>query len=102
MQLATSTSLLELSLRVCPLICVVDIFDNLPLVTIKRNKIGTWLNAPDPSLTHRRLLDEHYEGTGRWFLESHELKQWKDLPSSVLWVKGIRKFPISDTLVTAS
>jgi hypothetical protein len=95
MPVATSISLLDLSLRVRPLICS-NIFDNLPLVTIKRNKIGTWLNAPDPSHTHRRLLDEHHEGTGRWFLESEELEQWKKSPSSVLWVRGIRKLPTSD------
>ena len=56
-------------------------------------KVVEWLDAPDPSRTHNRLLEEHHEGTGEWFLESQKFELWMETPASILWIKGMRARP---------
>ena len=58
-----------------------------------KEEITSWLKAPDPSKTHNRLLEEHHEGTGKWFLTSKTFGRWKDMPCGILWIKGIRMLP---------
>jgi hypothetical protein len=58
-----------------------------------KGDVITWLDAPDPSKTHNRLLEEHHEGTGEWFLQSNEFETWMETPASALWIKGIRTDP---------
>jgi hypothetical protein len=53
-------------------------------------KILSWLHSPDPSMTHNRLVEEHHEGTGEWFLKSEKFVRWKETPCAILWIKGIR------------
>jgi hypothetical protein len=55
-----------------------------------RDKVANWLDSPDPSRTHNRLLEEHHEGTGEWFLDSEEFDTWMETPAGTLWIKGIR------------
>ena len=64
------------------------------LVDAAMQKILSWLhhNLPDPSMTHNRLLEEHHEGTGEWFLHSEMFKRWKETPGGMLWIRGIRMF----------
>jgi hypothetical protein len=60
-------------------------------------KILQWLHnddLPDPSMTHNRLVEEHHEGTGKWFLHSKTFKRWKQTPGAMLWITGIRTFPV--------
>jgi hypothetical protein len=58
-----------------------------------RDKVANWLDSPDPSRTHNRLLEEHHEGTGEWFLESEEFDRWMETPAATLWIKGMRMCP---------
>ena len=62
------------------------------LIESDQEKILKWLATPeaDPSITHNRLLEEHHEKTGQWFLESEKFKTWLETPSGVLWIYGIR------------
>jgi hypothetical protein len=58
----------------------------------EKEKMLSWLHSPDPSETHNRLLEEHHEGTGEWFLTSQTFKDWEETPAGMLWIKGIRMF----------
>ena len=66
----------------------------LPTVAASANppkeKFTNWLDAPDPSRTHNRLLQEHHKGTGEWFLASKEFETWMETPASTLWIRGMR------------
>jgi hypothetical protein len=63
----------------------------IPTVALtKREKLASWLDAPDPSVTHNNLQKQHHEGTGNWFLETKEYFRWIATPGSVLWIKGKR------------
>jgi hypothetical protein len=66
------------------------------IVEPEMQKILNWLHKdlPDPSTTHNRLVEEHHEGTGEWFLDSKMFTRWKETPGGMLWIKGIRMFPI--------
>jgi hypothetical protein len=57
-----------------------------------KEKMLSWLHAPNPSETHNRLLEEHHEGTGEWFLRSKTFQEWEETPGGMLWIKGIRTF----------
>jgi hypothetical protein len=65
-----------------------------PIVEPEMQKILDWLHndLPDPSSTHNRLLEEHHEGTGEWFLHSEKFKRWEETPGGMLWIQGIRTF----------
>jgi hypothetical protein len=56
-----------------------------------KEKLAIWLSAPDPSITHNRLLVEHHKGTGNWFLKSETFKVWSETSASCLWIHGIRE-----------
>jgi hypothetical protein len=82
-----------------------DILQLMPsLVYPEMHKILNWLHKdlPDPSTTHNRLVDEHHEGTGEWFLHSKMFKRWKETPGGMLWIKGIRMFSVMLSIVTLS
>jgi hypothetical protein len=57
---------------------------------VSKEKLGSWLHAPDPSMMHNNLQGQHHEGTGDWFLEIKEYRRWIAKPGSVLWIKGKR------------
>ncbi|KAI2629526.1 hypothetical protein GGR54DRAFT_266866 [Hypoxylon sp. NC1633] len=52
-------------------------------------KLMAWLSPPDPSTNFNRALTLRHEGTGSWFLESPQYKDWKIKHSSFLWLNGI-------------
>jgi hypothetical protein len=54
----------------------------------------SWLQGPDPSVTHNRLQSEHHEGTGEWFLKCNEFERWMKTPGGMLWIQGIRELLI--------
>ena len=64
------------------------------VASVLKGEVVTWLDAPDPSRIHNRLLEEHHEGTGEWFLESQEFETWMEIPASTLWIKGMRTRPV--------
>jgi hypothetical protein len=66
------------------------------IVYPEMQKMLNWLHKdlPDPSTTHNRLVEEHHEGTGQWFIHSEMFTRWKETPGGMLWIKGIRTFPI--------
>jgi hypothetical protein len=55
----------------------------------KREKIDRWLQPPDPSTNYNKALEQRYEGSGFWFLESDVFDKWKTRQSSFLWLHGI-------------
>jgi hypothetical protein len=61
--------------------------------------IDKWLAAPDPSLNHRKACDLQQSGTGQWFLQGEQFKQWEKKPKSFLWLHGIRMFALSSVIV---
>jgi len=56
-----------------------------------RNDLATWLSPPDPFINYNITSDARYGGTGVWFTESTEFKNWKE-STSLLWVYGKRTF----------
>ncbi|KAK2467661.1 hypothetical protein APHAL10511_000516 [Amanita phalloides] len=50
--------------------------------------IFAWLGAPDPSASYDILKENYTPGTGQWFLEENEYKQWKSDPASVILLNG--------------
>jgi hypothetical protein len=67
-------------------------------VALKKQEIPSWLEAPDPSKTHNRLLEEHHEGTGEWFLFSDRFERWKKTSCRIMWIIGIRMFHIVSSI----
>jgi hypothetical protein len=59
-----------------------------------KKDVVKWLDAPDPSRTHNRLLEEHHEGTGEWFLKSEEFETWLETLAGTLWIRGMRTHPL--------
>ena len=55
----------------------------------RREKIYRWLLAPDPSTNYNKALEQRYEGSGVWFLESDTFAKWKTRQNSFLWLYGI-------------
>ncbi|KAH7016244.1 ankyrin repeat-containing domain protein [Microdochium trichocladiopsis] len=55
----------------------------------KLDKIRTWLSPSDPSTNLHKARRQRYQGTGQWFLESHEYAKWKKERNSFLWLNGI-------------
>jgi SpoVK/Ycf46/Vps4 family AAA+-type ATPase len=53
------------------------------------NKINDWLSPPDPSTNLNEAKKKRHEGTGSWFLESEQFKEWKSGPRRCLWLHGI-------------
>jgi hypothetical protein len=58
----------------------------------RRQKIHTWLSAPDPFLNHNAARKKQQPTTGTWFVNGEHLAEWKVGPNSFLWLHGIRKF----------
>src|SRR5271169_1679098 len=54
----------------------------------KHDKILSWLTKTDPISNHTAACEKHQDGTGQWFLLSHEYSQWLR-PKRSLWLHGI-------------
>jgi hypothetical protein len=58
-------------------------------------KILAWLSPLSFEEIHNDILSKRQPGTGKWFLEMEQFKQWRDgvaPDSSVLWCRGIREY----------
>jgi hypothetical protein len=49
-----------------------------------QREIIKWLSAPDPSTNYNKALEQRYEGSGLWFLESDAFAKWKTRRNSFL------------------
>ena len=68
----------------------------------QRARVAQWLASSDPFTNHHKALQQRHRGTGRWFLESSDFKQWKANPKSFLWLHGIPgcgKTVLSSTII---
>jgi hypothetical protein len=59
---------------------------------VSKKELADWLEAPDPSRTHNNLQAQHHKGTGEWFFYIEEYNRWREMPSSILWIRGKRTF----------
>ncbi|GAD96704.1 conserved hypothetical protein [Paecilomyces variotii No. 5] len=55
----------------------------------QRQRIQSWLAAPDASINHKIARRKKHPGTGEWFIRSTQFLSWKADASLVLWVCGI-------------
>ncbi|EMD37418.1 hypothetical protein CERSUDRAFT_123391 [Gelatoporia subvermispora B] len=46
-----------------------------------------WLSPPDPSTNHNMALSHYHQNSGRWLIESEQVRQWKT-STSLLWIHG--------------
>ncbi|KAF8524668.1 hypothetical protein BU17DRAFT_42823, partial [Hysterangium stoloniferum] len=53
-----------------------------------RDRVYTWLGAPDPSNNLNAAQEQHVEGTGTWFLNSTQFTQWVKTGGESLWIYG--------------
>lgn len=56
-----------------------------------KDKILSWLEAPDFQTIYHSVLGQRVGETGAWFTQTHEFRSWLGGKGSVLWVSGIRK-----------
>jgi hypothetical protein len=57
-----------------------------------QEKIQNWLSPPDPWKNYNIALESRHVDTGKWFIQSNTLSEWKcSGPSSLLWVHGKRQ-----------
>jgi hypothetical protein len=54
----------------------------------KRRKIKSWLCPLESWQKQENVYADHHEGTGQWFLESEEFKNWLEGTPKVLWCHG--------------
>jgi Cdc6-like AAA superfamily ATPase len=52
-------------------------------------EIYRWLSPSDPSTNYNRALQQRFEGTGRWFVESKVFTSFKAGQLPFLWLNGI-------------
>ena len=58
-------------------------------------EIRQWLKPIDPYLNHNAACGKRQEGTGNWFLEGDQFREWQNSPNSFLWLHGKRLSPYS-------
>jgi hypothetical protein len=61
----------------------------IAITTQMREKIFTWLYRTDPHVNHNAAIAARYAGTGLWFIDGDEHRQWENTPNSFLWLHGI-------------
>ena len=62
MRVVTSLSLMPFITEVCRDFLGTISFSFSPITDSRKEKMVSWLDGPDPSMTHNRLQDEHQEG----------------------------------------
>ncbi|RDW83018.1 hypothetical protein BP5796_04509 [Coleophoma crateriformis] len=56
---------------------------------LNRQRIISWLAAPDPSINHNAARKKHQPSTGAWLLTSKAYEHWLQGYRSFLWLYGI-------------
>lgn len=58
----------------------------------KRSKVLRWLSVVDFEEVHQKYFLKHFQGTGQWFLEDENFREWNSAPGAgLLWCHGTRK-----------
>ncbi|KAF7975223.1 hypothetical protein HWV62_10176 [Athelia sp. TMB] len=52
------------------------------------SKIHEWMKAPDTSPSYNAARKKHQSGTGSWFLDGEQFRDWKKRPGSTIWLYG--------------
>ncbi|KIK76337.1 hypothetical protein PAXRUDRAFT_835399, partial [Paxillus rubicundulus Ve08.2h10] len=47
-----------------------------------------WLEASDPSISHKLVRDTFVEGTGSWFIKDERFRKWLHERGTKLWISG--------------
>jgi hypothetical protein len=50
--------------------------------------IASWLSPLNFQASQYEFIQKRIKGTGEWFLESQEFKDWRDGTSEMLWCPG--------------
>lgn len=60
----------------------------------KYREVLAWLvpQGADPKENHIAATKLQQAGTGVWFTESQEFRNWKEVDGSMLWLHGARKW----------
>src|SRR5271155_1425151 len=64
--------------------------------------IGSWLSSLNFQASQNEFIQKRRKGTGEWFLESREFKEWRDGTSEMLWCPGDGKITVSLSLDCSS
>lgn len=56
-----------------------------------REKILEWLGGPSYRVIYEGAISKRMEGTGVWFLELEDFKQFVEGKGAVLWAMGKRE-----------
>ena len=54
----------------------------------ERQAIASWLSSLNFQASQNEFIQKRRKGTGEWFLESREFKEWRDGTSEMLWCPG--------------
>jgi hypothetical protein len=54
----------------------------------ERQVIASWLSSLNFQASQNEFIQKRRKGTGEWFLESREFKEWRDGTSEMLWCPG--------------
>src|SRR5271170_1934572 len=54
----------------------------------EREVIASWLSSLNFQTSQNEFIQKRRKGTGEWFLESREFKEWRDGTSGMLWCPG--------------
>ncbi|KAK4182171.1 vegetative incompatibility protein HET-E-1, partial [Podospora australis] len=52
------------------------------------SEVEKWLKPVDTSTNYNQARQKSHQGTGKWFLDSHEFTEWKQGSRSHLWLHG--------------
>ncbi|KAI2709040.1 hypothetical protein CBS147332_6099 [Penicillium roqueforti] len=55
----------------------------------ERDQILDWLSSINPSTRQSEVFNSHHKGTGTWFLETNEFKEWISSEQQILFCLGI-------------
>lgn len=55
---------------------------------LPEQSIETWMGLPGTSNSYETALNKHKSGTGTWFTESEQFKNWQKDPMSLVWLHG--------------
>jgi hypothetical protein len=58
----------------------------------RTEELARWISPLNFNEQHDAAFAKHSKGTGTWFLESSEFKDWTDDQHKVLWCPGKRTF----------
>jgi len=54
----------------------------------ERQAIASWLSSLNFRASQNEFIQKRRKGTGGWFLECQEFKDWRDGTSEMLWCPG--------------